>query len=113
MTNTATAFADFPAKTATQIKYAIATGDMTAVGVIDELLEHIANVDETVAAWIHLNADAARASARALDAASGGAGVLHGVLRVVQQQRWELAWCQSRSAHKLPAQSFVQQPIAV
>ena len=79
MTNTATAFADFPAKTATQIKHAIATGDVTAVGVIDELLEHIANVDETVAAWIHLNADTARASARALDAASGGAGVLHGV----------------------------------
>jgi Asp-tRNA(Asn)/Glu-tRNA(Gln) amidotransferase A subunit family amidase len=74
-----TAFADVPARTATEITQAIAAGKLTASAAVAEVLRVVAQVEPSVHAWIHLAADNALVHARALDQANDEHGVLNGV----------------------------------
>lgn len=61
---------------------AIRAGEVTSVQLVEACLERIGVLDATLKAWVHVDADGARAAARAADAAvhpSATLGPLHGV----------------------------------
>jgi Asp-tRNA(Asn)/Glu-tRNA(Gln) amidotransferase A subunit family amidase len=68
--------------TATEAATAIRAGQMTSVDLVQACLDRIAETEETVQAWTHLDPDYALAQAKAADAATRAGrpqGPLHGV----------------------------------
>src|SRR5450432_3439542 len=63
---------------ATEAARKLATREITAVSLLADCLERIAERESTVHAWTYLDADAAMRRARALDA-QASAGLLHGL----------------------------------
>jgi aspartyl-tRNA(Asn)/glutamyl-tRNA(Gln) amidotransferase subunit A len=58
---------------------ALATGELTSEALVRRCLDRIAAVDGAVQAWVHVLADEAVATARALDAEGVRRGPLHGI----------------------------------
>lgn len=65
--------------TATEALAALGAGTLTARELADACLARVAERDDAVQAWIHLDADRVRAEAEALDAAPAPKGPLHGL----------------------------------
>jgi len=68
--------------TATEAAAAIHAGQMTSVDLVQACLDRIAETEETVQAWTHLDPDYAQAQAKAADAATRAGrplGPLHGI----------------------------------
>jgi Asp-tRNA(Asn)/Glu-tRNA(Gln) amidotransferase A subunit family amidase len=68
--------------TATQSLEAMAAGRLTSVQLVQSCLDHIADTDDKIRAWAHLDAEAALAQAAEADRrrkAGYGLGALHGV----------------------------------
>jgi Asp-tRNA(Asn)/Glu-tRNA(Gln) amidotransferase A subunit family amidase len=69
---------NFNLLSATEAARKLATREITAVSLLADCLERIAERESTVHAWTYLDADAAMRRARALDA-QASAGLLHGL----------------------------------
>ncbi|MGB0631779.1 MAG: amidase [Alphaproteobacteria bacterium] len=67
------------ALTASEAASRIAVGEISSERLVTDCLERIGAHDDTLHAWIHVDADHALAQARACDAADSPTGPLHGV----------------------------------